>query len=116
MRLAEEGKRGEFQGSTEPRGPLVEERTRDGLKQSLGWLQRERERVCGVWRSGSGGEKFERAQRGSSARKKVKKRTGRERECQRRKIGTGLKNWDRCVLRGGNNKTRFRAKAKHNVE
>lgn len=37
-----------FQGSLESRGPLVEERTRDRLKQSLDWLQRERERASAV--------------------------------------------------------------------
>lgn len=46
MRLAEEGK-GVFQGSLEPRGPLVEERTRDRLKQSPDWLQRESASAAG---------------------------------------------------------------------
>lgn len=34
--------KGVFRGTKEPRGPLVEEWTRDRLKQSLDWLQRER--------------------------------------------------------------------------
>lgn len=110
--------KGVFQGNTEPRGLLAEEQT-DRLKQSLDWLQREARLWClRSW--GSRGEKFERAQRGSAGRK-VKKRTGRERDCQRRKIGTRQKTGNsfahgRCILRGKNNTIPFRAKTKKNVE